>query len=190
MSELYGTLTDEPSRGLYPVKPPKISETSQKLPGQNAVLLNVSGAGQLAIIGDFNFFLLDEVDRELLAQIDGAVRTHKEKKPPEPPEPPKPAPHPDYNRYAEPAKGECIVCGKPGMYNSLRYAIYCNRHSWDLKAVPKHTRKWCSVSDCENPSSTEVEGLPLCSTHAELIDIRQHQADPTEPNPPEVTQDA
>jgi hypothetical protein len=53
----------------------------------NGLIIEVAGGGEIIIVGDFNLFLLDEQDRELIDAIALAVRKHKEAKPPKPPLP-------------------------------------------------------------------------------------------------------
>lgn len=78
MSDLY-TAAEE---NLY------LSEHAVSPPLQNCLIVELA-AGQLVLLGNFNFFRIDEDDRELIDKILDAVEEHKSNKPP--PEPPPPS---------------------------------------------------------------------------------------------------
>ena len=57
---------------LYPA-----AEQPLTLPGQNCLIVQLA-AGQLVLIGDFNYFRIDGADRQLIETILNAIDTHTE----------------------------------------------------------------------------------------------------------------
>jgi hypothetical protein len=69
---------------LYPYGSPE--QTTPEMKGQNCIILDLA-SGQMVIIGDFNYFRIDDADRALVQAIAAAVKEHRAAKPETPPVP-------------------------------------------------------------------------------------------------------
>ncbi len=73
MSDLY-TAAEE---SLYLSEHRLSTPPPEELPGQNCLIVQLA-AGQLVLLGNFNYFRLDGADRQLIETILDAVDTHTE----------------------------------------------------------------------------------------------------------------